>query len=102
VNKNKTILSITICTAILMIFVPTIIKISKNHQEKLMIVATKKLIESAERCYYDGVCVMNQMTLGQLKNTGYLTGDVVNPETKTYFENDLLFVYEENHVRIAT
>ncbi len=102
VTKNKLVLSFTILASILMIFVPTVIKIAEDHDEKLMLVATKKLIESAESCYYDGVCTSNQMTLSQLLRTGYLKSNVVNPKTKTYFDDDLLFVYEENHVRIAT
>lgn len=84
-NKNKAIISLTIIASILIITLPTIIKIYHNHEERLYLVATKKIIESAKNCYYDQICHSNTITVQELKNTGYLETDIVNPKTKTYF-----------------
>lgn len=100
-NKNKTILLFTVFVSVLFITVPTIWKIYQNHANRLYEVATKKIIESAENCFFDDICHGTQITIGVLKKTGYLKADVVNPKTKTYFEDSLVLIYENFQVRFA-
>ena len=100
-NKNKTIILFTVLVAILFITVPTIWNIYQNHSNRLYEVATKKILESAENCFYDDVCKGNQITIGALKKNGYLTSDVVNPKTRTYFDDSLTLIHENFQVRFA-
>lgn len=98
VNKNKTILFLTVIATILIVALPTILKISERHDERMYIAASRKVLESAETCYRDQVCKEKQMTIGDLKKIGYLKEEVVNPRTKTYFEDNMIMVEDNFHV----
>lgn len=97
-NRNKIIFWLTLFGTVLILGLPTILKIYQNHQDRLCQVATKKIIESAEDCFRDDVCKEPAVTLGELKSTGYLESDVVDPETKTYFSDDVVLIYDEYQV----
>lgn len=97
-NNWKTTFWLTVLASLLIIGLPTILRITKNHEERLYLVATKKIFESAEACFYDDVCQTDVMSLGELKQKGYIE-DVINPQTKTYFDDNLLLVWEDNHVQ---
>lgn len=94
-SQNKIVFWITILASLVIIALPTTLKIVEHHQEKLYLVATKKIFESALDCFYEDVC-SEDITIGELKNSGYLKEDVVNPKTKMFFSNDLVLVYENN------
>lgn len=94
-NQNKPIVILTSIAAVLIITLPTIFKIYNRHQERLYEVATKKITESAEDCFRAQVCSGHEITIGELKNTGYLETDIVNPKTKTYFDESTV-LQEEN------
>lgn len=94
-NKNKIILFLTFIGAILIIVLPTTIKIYQNHMERLYEVATKKILESAEECYQKQICTEPKITIGDLKEKGFLKEDVVNPKTKQVFD-DSMFLEEKN------
>ncbi|MCI8575722.1 MAG: hypothetical protein HFI09_04555 [Bacilli bacterium] len=96
-SSFKTTFWLTVLATILIIGLPTILKITKNHEERMYLVATKKILESAEACFYDDVCQDSMISLGDLKQKGYLD-DVIDPQTKTYFEDDLMLVYENYRV----
>lgn len=93
-KRNKIIVQLTVIGAVLIIALPTLIKIYQGHQERLYEVATKKIKESALACFQNFECE-NSVTLGDLKEKGYLGMDVVNPKTKTYFPDDLILVNDQ-------
>lgn len=92
VKKNKLILLLTVIGALLIIALPTIFKIYQGYESRSYEVAARIILESASDCYRDGVCTKEQMTIGDLKKTGYLKEDVINPRTKTYFDESLILV----------
>ncbi len=94
-NKNKLILSFTFFGTILILVLPTTIKIYQNHMDRIYEVATKKILESAEECYQNNVCIDSKITIGDLKEKGFLKEDVVNPRTKQVFDDSIL-LQEEN------
>lgn len=94
-NKNKSIITLTLIAAVIIIALPTTIKIYINHENKLYEVATKKIIESAEDCFKEGICKNHKTTIKELKEKGYLKENIVNPKSKTYFEDEIVLV-EEN------
>ncbi len=97
-NRNKMVLQLTVIGAVLIIALPTLIKIYEGHQNRLYEVATKQIKESALACFQNFDCE-NSITLGDLKEKGYLGMDVVNPKTKTYFPDDLIIV--NNHYTVS-
>lgn len=99
-SRNKIIFWLTLFAAILILALPTFLNIIKNHQDRLYQVATKKIIESAESCFYDDVCEGTTITIGELKKKGYLKEDVVNPKTKMYFEESVELILDNFHVQL--
>lgn len=98
-NQNKTIITLTIIAAVIMIALPTILKIYNHHEARLYEVATKKIIESAEECYRNQICKDHEITIRELKNTGYLETDIVNPKTKTFFDENIIL--EEHNLTVT-
>lgn len=96
-NQNKTIVTLTLIGALFIIILPTILSIYKNHENRLELVATKKITESAETCRNDNVCKKEKITIEELKQTGYLKEDVVNPKTKEYFSGTTYVIFENNN-----
>lgn len=94
-SKNKSIITLTIIAALIIIALPTTIKIHINHENKLYEVAAKKIMESAEDCFKDGICKNHKTTIKELKEKGYLKENIVNPKSKTYFEDEIVLI-EEN------
>lgn len=101
-NKNKTVFLLTVIASLLIIALPTIIKIYQGHQARLYEVATKKILESAEECFRDQICTGNKVTVLELKEAGYLKGDVVNPKTRTYFEDSMVLYVQDFKASLET
>lgn len=99
-NKNITIIFLTGIASILIIGLPTVLKIHNAHEERLYEVATKKIIESAELCYREQICIKEEMTLKELQATGYLEENIINPKTKTYFDENLKLIEENFQVKM--
>lgn len=97
-SKNKIIAFVTVIAAILIVVLPTIFKIYQGYEERTFQVAAKKILESASDCYKDGVCINQIMTIDELKKTGYLKEDVINPRTRTYFEGSLKMIEKDFEV----
>mgnify|MGYP000117505429 FL=1 len=84
-NKVTFIASITVIT--LLLVVPTIYKVSKNHNDNLTKVAEDKIIASAKKCYYEGKCSDNKIYLKELYDKKYLD-KISNPITKEYYNEN--------------
>lgn len=98
-SKNKFVLLLTVIAIILIVALPTIFKIYQRHEARMYEVASRKILEKAEECYRDQICQNKTMTIEELKKTGYLKTDVVNPRTKTYF--DLNLVMQEENFKVT-
>lgn len=93
-NRNKLIISLTILASLLMIALPTILKIYERHEERLLLVSEKKIIESAENCFRTSSCQNHQTTIKELKEKGFLEENIVNPKTKTYYDDNTTLIEE--------
>ncbi len=94
-NKNKIIIYCTVLFLILLISVPSIVKTIKKHNERLMNVVTKKIVETAKNCYYNESCINNEITLKELYEKTDLE-EMINPLTKKiYNEESYVIVSEE-------
>ncbi len=95
-NVNKIIIIITGCLIVLLILIPTIIKINESHNESLMLVSEKKITEAAELCYKESVCTEESVTLKFLYQNNYLEKEA-NPVTKVYYD-DASYVKHDNGI----
>ena len=83
-NTNKITIIGTIIAIILIISIPTIYKVVKDHNEHLYLVVEEKIIEGAKKCFYDNVCTNNEITLKELYDNKYLS-QISDPVTKEYY-----------------
>ena len=93
-NINKITIIGTILSILLILGIPTIYKVVKNHHHNLYLVVEEKIINSAKKCYFDEICNENKIFLKDLYELNYLE-KVNNPVTKEYY-NELSYVKIDN------
>lgn len=93
-TTNKITIIGSIIAIILIISIPTIYKVVKNHNNNLISVVEDKIIEAAKQCYFEEKCNDNKIYLKDLYSLEYLE-KVSNPITKEYY-NDNSYVLREN------
>lgn len=86
-NRNKTIIYITVVALVLIILIPTIYTIVKKHNDRLINVTYKRIEEAAKDCYLKGVCLDEKITLKQLYENKYLEKES-DPITKEYYNEE--------------
>lgn len=95
-NTNKITIIGSIIAIILIISIPTIYKIVKNHNNHLYEVVEKNVISSAKKCYYEGKCKDEKTTLQELYDLKYLE-PISNPVTKEYY-NASSYITRNNNI----
>ena len=96
---NKISVFLTIIALIIIVVIPTIIKINNNHTEKLYYSVSLKFTESASKCVLDEKCNINKKILiSELYELKYLDKQV-NPVTKEYFNEKSYIIYKNNKYR---
>lgn len=83
--KNKVVIYLTIIGIILIIAIPTYLKVNEQHQERLRLVAEKAILESAMECFNESVCSGTEVTIQELQEKGFMKEEIVNPKTKEYY-----------------
>ena len=96
-NKNKIIAILTVIAAILIVALPTLFKIYWGYEERTFLVASNKVLESASDCYRASDC-HGEVTIKELRSKGYLVEPVINPRTKTYFDESIVLVAKDYEV----
>lgn len=93
-TKNKTIIYITLIILISIIVIASFLKVGKIHDERMLEVTTKKIVDSAKKCYYNNSCINDKITLQELYEKMGLQVQT-NPITKqVYNENSYVLVSE--------
>lgn len=92
---NKKIILISIIISFLIIVGFTSYKVIKNHNEKLILVKEKYIIEKAKDCINDKKCNEEKITLEKLYELNYLEKEV-NPVTKEYYNEKSYVLYKNN------
>lgn len=93
--KNSIIFLMTIGIVLVSLVLGTIYKAYKTHNDRLLLVAQKKIIESAITCVNEDKCSDEKITIGTLISEGYLT-ETINPLTKIYYSHDSYVIKESN------
>ena len=84
-NKMTVLLSVTII--FLIISIPTVYKVVKNHKNNLYKVTEAKIIGAAKKCYYDELCQEKNIYLKDLYAYNYLE-KMSDPITKEYYNEN--------------
>ena len=90
INKISIILVLIVFVIIIVI---TSIKVVNNHNDKLLEVSHKYIIEQAKKCFNEKKCNEDNITLKKLYSLNYLEKQV-NPVTKEYY-NELSYVKKD-------
>lgn len=94
---NKAIISGTIIIIVLMIGIPTFINVKKDHEEKLLKVTELRIKNAAKKCYLEGVCKDEKVTLSYLYEKDYLEVQT-NPVTKKYYAETSTITYKDKKI----
>ncbi len=94
---NKAIVIGTIIIIILMIGIPTFVNVRNDHEEKLIKVTENRIFDAAKKCYLEGKCDTNYVTLQELYDNNYLEKQT-DPITKKYYNPDSKIRFEGNKI----
>ena len=94
--SNLSIIFFVILALLAVIGVFTVIKIQKNHEDKLMYSMESTVEYYAKQCYLDDIC-KDTITLSVLYENNYLT-EVINPVTKEVISPDLKIEYKDEKI----
>ncbi len=87
-KKNNPVIFISITTLILIILIPTFLKVSYNHKQKIYNSEIAKIKEQATLCILEKKCVNEKIYIKDLIEYGYIKDRIVNPITNEYFNED--------------
>lgn len=93
-SKTK-IIVLTLLISFFSVFSLTLWKVQKKHQDALVLVVEKRIIEAAEDCLRNDDCQRTPITLQKLITEGYLKEEV-NPITKMYYKHDSYVDLKDN------
>ena len=96
--SNFTIIFFVVLALIMVIGVFTVIKIQKNHEDKLIYAMESKVEYYAKKCYLDNVC-KDTINLNILYENNYLT-EIINPVTKEVIDSNLKIEYKDDKILI--
>ena len=85
--SKKYLISLTILSIILIITIPTVYKVIKDHRIKLYAVVEKEIIEAAEKCWNEEKCISDEIELKTLYELSYLEKQS-DPITKKVYEGN--------------
>lgn len=97
-NINKITIIGSIVAILLIISIPTIYKVVKNHQNNLISVVEDKIITAAKQCYFEEKCNDDVIYLKDLYNLNYLE-KISNPITKEYYNENSYILKENNNYK---
>lgn len=94
---NKAWVILTVLLIISLITGVTSYKVLKNHNDKVLLVESKYIIEKAKNCVNQKKCSGNTITLKELYDLGMLDKQV-NGTTKEYYnENSYVEIKDSNY-----
>lgn len=85
IMSNKNVILLTLAIIAGMIVIPTIYKVHKQHNDKLLIVVENEFEYYAKECYLNDDCGSN-VTLKDLYDKGYLEDKLTNPINKKIYD----------------
>ncbi len=93
-SSNKIIIYISLIAIILIIAVPTILKVIDYHNEKLYDTMESKIIEKTKICFLEEKCSEDKVSLKKLYSLGYL--EKIEDPVKHIYVNENSYVIKKN------
>lgn len=93
---NKRIAEVTFLIIVISIAGLTAYKVMKQHNDNLLKVSEKYIIERAKKCFLEEKCPDNVVTLRNLYEMGYMERQV-NQVTKEYYNEESFVTKEEDN-----
>ncbi len=93
---SKVMVALTFIICIGLIAGTTSYKVIKKHNDNLLLVSKKYIIEKTKQCYNDKVCSGNSVSLKNLYEHSYLDRQA-NPVTKEYYNEASYIVKLEDN-----
>ncbi len=93
-----TIVFSTMCILIIVVISVTTMRITDEHERKLIYAMESKVEYYAKRCYLEGIC-KDEITLEVLYQNNYLD-EVSHPVTKEIIDHNLKIKYTDEKVQI--
>lgn len=97
---NKYFIGVTIAIVVGLIIGVSSYKVITDHNEKVLLVEKKYIVETAQRCINEKKCSGNTITLQTLYDLNYLDTQV-NGVTKEYYNPESYVIIEENNNRFV-
>ena len=94
-SMNKWIISTTIIIIFGLVIGVTSFKVVNKHNDKLLLVEEKYIIEKAKKCKMEKKCNNDNITLKELYDLKYLEKQV-NPVSKEYYSLDAYVTLRNN------
>lgn len=91
----KKISFLLIIIAVLLITSFTAYKVITRHNQNIMLVSEKRIVEAAKRCLNEDNCEGNKITLATLYTQKYLEQEI-NPLTKEIYNDNSYVLVDEN------
>lgn len=83
--STKKVIFITIIVILGMLIVPTIYKVYKDHNHKLIVVVEKEFLYQAQKCHQEDICG-DLVYLKDLYEHNYFESKLTNPLNKKYYD----------------
>ena len=90
----------TIIALLLILGIPTMLKLKEEQDKNIELVITNKIKDSANRCWNTDNCINNKVYIKELYNMGFLK-QIVNPKTKEYISEESYAIKENNEVKVT-
>lgn len=97
--SKKHLIYLTILAVLLIITIPTVYKVIKNHRTKLYAVVEKEIIEAAEKCWNEEKCIDNEIELEMLYKLDYLEKQS-DPITKKVYDEDSKIIKNDKKIEL--
>lgn len=97
----KKISFLLIIIAVLLITSFTTYKVITRHNQNIMLVSEKRIVEAAKRCLNEDNCEGNKITLATLYTQKYLEQEI-NPLTKEIYNDNSYVLIDENKFIIVS
>lgn len=97
--SKKTLCLLSVIACLLIITIPTIYKVIKDHQTKLYDVLEKEIIEASEKCWNKGDCEADTITLKELYDLKYLEKQI-DPVTKKVYKEDSTIIKTDKKIEL--
>lgn len=99
IMNNKHLILLTGLASLLIVLIPTIYKVVKDYQTKLISVVEKEITEAALNCWNEDKCTDDEITLDDLYQLKYLDKQI-NPINKKVYDGSSKIIKKDKKIEL--